>query len=173
MADDDDWNVERLDRGLSQLDFFYKDSSLSPVSTTNALSTPCSFDAIVCDPPYNIGAPSLVNGKDLRPKRYHGYNGDESEMNNKSEISEVSMNLVPSILSIAHQVLVSGGRIVFFLPVRGTDMTLSLEEVLQSMGCCQVENEFRPGNLRLLKSSSRLQKFSPTFSRWLVCMEKC
>lgn len=138
-------------------------------SSTAALCTPNSVDAIVCDPPYNIGAPVLVDGKDLRPRNYHD-RGDESRLSNTGESMDTPPDVVPSILSIAVKVLVRGGRIVFLLPVRGVEMTKSLEELLSSRGfsrggkesCC----------LRLLKHSSRKQSFSPTFSRWLVCMEK-
>ncbi|KAL3775804.1 hypothetical protein ACHAW5_002300 [Stephanodiscus triporus] len=138
-------------------------------SSTAALCAPNSVDAIVCDPPYNIGAPVLVDGKDLRPRNYHD-RGDKLRLSNTDESMDTSPDVVPSILSIAVRVLVRGGRIVFLLPVRGVEMTKSLDELLSSRGffhggqesCC----------LRLLKHSSRKQSFSPTFSRWLVCMEK-
>jgi tRNA G10 N-methylase Trm11 len=129
---------------------------------------------MVCDPPYNIGAPVYVNGKDSRPKNYHDI-GEELQQDETSKLPMDSLtDLVPSILSIAAKVLVKGGRIVFLLPVRGDDMGKSLEELLSLRGCPQVVSD--DGNescqLHLVQNSSRLQKFSPTFSRWLVCMEK-
>ena len=131
--------------------------------STDTLCTPDSFDAIVCDPPYNIGAPILESGNDLRPMNYHEVNDTISE---SSQSPEQTPSLVPFILSVADKVLVSGGRIVFFLPVRGEkDMSMPLDELLQKHLECD--------SLRLLKSSSRLQTFSQTFSRWLVVMEKC
>lgn len=143
-------------------------------TSVDVLNTPDSFDAMVCDPPYNIGAPVYVNGKDSRPKNYHDI-GEELQQDETSKLPMDSLtDLVPSILSIAAKVLVKGGRIVFLLPVRGDDMDKSLEELLSLRGCPQVVSD--DGNescqLRLVQNSSRLQKFSPTFSRWLVCMEK-
>ncbi len=140
-------------------------------SSTGALCTPDSFDAIVCDPPYNIGAPVLVDGRDSRPRNYHD-KGNGFRRNESGESwGGASPDIIPSILSIAADVLVKGGRIVFFLPVRGGDMTKSLEELLSSRGFPQGGDD-KSCRLRLLRHSSRRQNFSPTFSRWLVCMEK-
>jgi tRNA G10 N-methylase Trm11 len=142
-------------------------------SSTAALCTPNSFDAIICNPPYNIGAPVLVDGQDSRPRNYHdkghGFRRNES---GESWGGASSPDIIPSILSIAANVLVMGGRIVFFLPVRGGDMTKSLEELLLSRGFPQDGGCDKSCPLRLLRHSSRRQNFSPTFSRWLVCMEK-
>ena len=143
-----------------------------PTSTT-ALCSPDSIDAIVCDPPYNIGAPILVDGRDMRPRSYHD-RGDESRPNDCDDGPTMcsSHDVIPSILSIAANVLIRGGRIVFFLPVRGGDMRESLEELLSMRGFPQGTDGTEPCRLRLLKDSSRRQNFSPTFSRWRVCMEK-
>ena len=142
-------------------------------SSTAALCTPNSFDAIICDPPYNIGAPVLVDGQDSRPRNYHdkghGFRRNES---GESWGGASSPDIIPSILSIAANVLVMGGRIVFFLPVRGGDMTKSSEELLSLRGFPQDGGCDKSCPLRLLRHSSRRQNFSPTFSRWLVCMEK-
>jgi len=142
-------------------------------SSTAALCTPNSFDAIVCDPPYNIGAPVLVDGQDSRPRNYHNKgNGFRRKESGESWGGASSPDIIPSILSIAANVLVMGGRIVFFLPVRGGDMTKSLEELLSSRGFPQDGGCDKSCSLRLVRHSSRRQNFSPTFSRWLVCMEK-
>ena len=144
-----------------------------PISV-DALNTPDSFDAMVCDPPYNIGAPVYVNGKDLRPRNYHD-KGEELQQDETNKLPmDSSTDLVPSILSIAAKVLVKGGRIVFLLPVRGNDTVKSVEELLSLRGCSQVVSDDGNENcqLRLVQNSSIRQRFSPTFSRWLVCMEK-
>ena len=121
----------------------------SPLST-EVLCTVNSFDAIVCDPPYGIGAPILSGDTEK---------GEES-INKETE----SRDIISSIISIANKVLVKGGRLVFLLPVQGDSMSIPLEKILES--------DLEKNKLRLLESS-RLQRFSPTFARWLVCMEKC
>ena len=130
---------------------FIQGNVQSPLST-EVLSTPDSFDAIVCDPSYGIGAPILSCDTDA---------GGEESTNKERE----SRDIISSILSIASNVLVDGGRLVFLLPVQGESMSIPLDKLLQS--------DLEKNNLCLLKSSSRLQRFSPTFARWLVCMEKC
>ena len=130
---------------------FIQGNVQSPLST-EVLCTPNSFDAIVCDPPYGIGAP-ILNGDNDKGR---------DEYSNKQSASR---DIISSIIEIASNVLVKGGRLVFLLPVQGDSMSISLEKLLQS--------DLEKNKLRLLKSSSRLQTFSPTFARWLVCMEKC
>jgi len=141
-----------------------------------------SVEAIVCDPPYNIGAPVLVDGKDARPRNHH-FDLDnnpeqlEGKLNNGVKSRPVSPDLVPHILEIARKVLVNGGRVVFLLPVRKEELSLPVEEVLLAKGCKNwelYEKDAKEGEsgLFLLKHSTRLQYFSPTFSRWLVCMEQ-
>ncbi len=96
---------------------------------------PHLYDAMVCDPPYNIGAPVLVDGKDLRPRNHHH---DKDVWSNSQPIDKIgdkkanaiaTGDIISSILAIAKRSLVNGGRIVFFLPVRGEEMKLSLEEL--------------------------------------------
>jgi len=130
---------------------FIKGNVQSPLST-EVLCTPNSFDAIVCDPPYGIGAP-VKNGDNDK--------GGEESTNKETE----SRDIISSIISTANNVLVKGGRLVFLLPVQGDSMSIPLEKLLES--------DLEKNNLSLRKSSSRLQRFSPTFARWLVCMEKC
>lgn len=141
---------------------FYEGDVLNPDST-EPLWTPNNFDAIVCDPPYNIGAPVLVNQLDARPQNYHSK--DNSVCTNKSTaIKNATNDLIHSLLVIAQRVLVHGGRIVFFLPVRGPEeVAMSLEVMLVSRG-------WQSDRLQLI--AGRLQWFTPTFARWLVCLEK-
>ena len=149
---------------------FFRGDVMDP-SSTEPLCTPDSFDAILCDPPYNVGAPVLLDGIDTRPRNHHrDEDADVAGLKCERGKSSSATDLVPHLLDIARTVLVSGGRIVFFLPVRGKEQSKQLEELLESRGW-KHENEAL-GSLRLLSDSSLRQRFSPTFSRWLVCLEK-
>lgn len=141
-------------------------------SLTDAFCIPNSVDAIVCDPPYNIGAPVFVDGKDMRPRNHH----HDKDVESDPQMGMIkSVDIISSILAIAKNVLVDGGRIVFFLPVRGEDMKLPLEELLSTrgwLGCRNDSTEESDCCLQLLKESSQKQLFSHTFCRWLVVMKK-
>lgn len=161
---------------LATPQFFHGD--VSTASPAEALGIQNSYDAIVCDPPYNIGAPIIADGKDQRPRNHHCTKNNDDSYENKSA-SPSTTDLVYHILVIARKVLVRGGRIVFFFPVRGEEITMTIESLLLSRGCNQMEvdreNQELPEGadcLRLLRGETRLQRFSPTFSRYLVCMEK-
>ncbi|KAL3793507.1 hypothetical protein HJC23_007247 [Cyclotella cryptica] len=124
-----------------------------------------SFDAIVCDPPYNIGTPVFINKKDFRPTNHHK-NKEPVKLSVRGDLSVSNGDSVQSItlalLRLAGRVLVEGGRIVFFLPAKGIQTSSSVtryEALMQSVGLTLV--------------FERKQHFSPTFSRWLLCMEKC
>jgi tRNA G10 N-methylase Trm11 len=135
-------------------------------SSTECLCTANSFDSIVCDPPYNIGAPVLIGGEDARPINNHRDDSEEKEDDGPTSV-QIDM-IIPSILAIARNVLINGGRLVFFLPVRGEEMSMSLEQVLSKKGwqLSGTDDE------QLQIQFGRLQHFSPTFARWLVCMTK-
>ena len=150
-------------------------------SLTDALCIPNLYDAIVCDPPYNIGAPVLVDGKDLRPRNHHHVKDAWSNSQTIDKVDDKKEDVIPagdiisSILAIAKKSLVNGGRIVFFLPVRGEEMKLSLEELLSQrrwLECVDDSKDSSDCYLQLLKHSSRKQLFSLTFCRWLVVMKK-
>ena len=132
------------------------------------LSEPNSIGCIVCDPPYNVGAPVILDGKDRRPANHHRSGQQIVESQIDSQVDERA-DLVPYILDIAKRVLVTGGRLVMFMPVRGRyEATLSLEELVD----LKLGDGAFDSDLILRNDCSRLQRFSPTFSRWLVCMEK-
>jgi tRNA G10 N-methylase Trm11 len=145
---------------------------------TLALYQQEAFDAIICDPPYNIGAPVLVDGQDGRPPSYHD---DADSSVGASILSTVAVknnvpesaipDLTAGVLDIARRVLVVGGRIVFFLPVRGDEATLSLSEILAMRESLSINVEKHASD-SLKVVHGRLQRFSPTFSRWLICMER-
>ena len=117
--------------------FIHGDVTLNP-QPTEALSTPDLYDAIICDPPYNIGAPALgsrTGGKDTRVKRC---DKDDDNIGDNESSSTSSRRIISSIISIAETTLKSGGRIVFFRPVRGDELSVPLEELLQKdlEACC-------------------------------------
>lgn len=167
----------------------YQGDVLQP-QLTRALEESDSYDAIVCDPPYNIGAPVLVNGRDSRPSNYHIE--DEAVLLDCSSSPETQtqtqsrLDLTAAVLGVAAKTLKVGGRLVFFVPVRGEkEAKRSLQEVLRTHGYeCEDErlvsdNDSVPNTAtsntatsRLRIVHGRLQRFSPTFSRWLVTMEK-
>jgi SAM-dependent methyltransferase len=145
---------------------------------TLALYQQEAFDAIICDPPYNIGAPVLVDGKDGRPPSYHedaDASVGASILSTTAAINNVPQSAIPDltagVLDIARRVLVVGGRIVFFMPVRGDEANLPLSQIL-AMRECLTNKEERHASGSLKVVYGRLQRFSPTFSRWLVCMER-
>lgn len=81
-----------------------------------------------------------------------------------------------ALISLAARHLRPGGRLVFFLPVRGSDAEQPLEEVLASVApdgmltsCAGNEGRTTPP---LVLLPGRQQRFSRTFARWLVCIER-
>jgi 16S rRNA G966 N2-methylase RsmD len=115
----------------------------------------------------------------------HGAIPDSHHHKNVPPIPPVSADrIVAVVLDIARRTLVVGGRIVLFVPVRGKDATLPLSRVLLDRGCSVEEVEVERagsqdspndakrsiGSLRLVHG--RRQRFWPTFSRWLVVMER-
>ncbi len=148
---------------------FFQGDVLDPTST-DCLYEANSCDAIVVDPPYNIGAPVLLAGQDVRPNNHHHDEDDGKKgISNLAEtINNVEYDTIPSILTIALRVLVDSGRLVFFIPVRGAEeMNMTLKQLLVKKGWQISESD---EHLQIL--FGRLQRFTPTFARWLVCMAK-
>jgi hypothetical protein len=141
---------------------------------TLALSRQEAFDAIICDPPYNIGAPILVDGQDGRPTSYHeGVDHVATANATTNNVPESAIpDLTAGVLDIARRVLVVGGRVVFFLPVRGDEAALPLSQILAMREECLSNKEEKQASDSLKVVHGRLQRFSPTFSRWLICMER-
>lgn len=82
---------------------------------------------------------------------------------------QTAMPAIIKLMEAATHVLVPGGRLVFFLPVWGKHDFESREAASDSI--------YPPSALPPLPRALRLvailpQVFSPTFVRWLVCMEK-
>lgn len=150
-------------RKLSTPNFFHGD--VLNHSSIECLHWANSFDAIICDPPYNVGAPILIGGQDFRPINYHNDGGEKYGYEYDEKMKKY--DILPSILAIARRVLVDGGRLVFFLPARGDEMYVTLERLLLKKGW-----KMSASDEQLQIQFGRLQFFSPTFARWLVCMTK-
>ena len=146
---------------------FYHGDVLDPTSI-ECLHSADSYDAIVVDPPYNIGAPVLFAGQESRPMNYHLCDDDKESRDDCGEMmNNAQHDTIPSILNIARRVLVENGRLVFFLPVRGQEINMTLEQLLLTKGWHIAESDEQ-----LQTQFGRLQRFSPSFSRWLICMVK-
>ena len=127
---------------------------------TKELSTPNLFDSLIADPPYNIGAPVIVDKQESRQKNRFKI---ESETSISERIAgDRAQDITLAILLLAANVLVNGGRIVFFLPTKGTMQPTSAIENYQAI--------MQSKGLKLVLE--RKQQFTPTFCRWLVCLEK-
>jgi len=144
--------------------FFHGD--VLDTTSTECLCVANSFDAIVVDPPYNIGAPIILAGQDARPINYHHHDEDDEEKGS-GDIGETTIDTTPSILAIARRVLVDDGRLVFFLPVRGEEMNMTLKQLLVTKGW-----QMAGSDEQLQVKFGTLQRFTPTFARWLVCVTK-
>ena len=134
-----------------------------------ALTTPTTYDAILCDPPYGMRAPVLREGKVVAER---------------SSSAEPPDEITGAVLELAEVMLAPGGRLVLFIPARGDDVSLSLEALLEK----RLPSAQRP-HLRLVHG--RKQRFAtrrsrradlhgvPTaltgggaFVRWLCCLER-
>lgn len=159
-----------------------KGSVLKPHLTSALAANNDTFHAILCDPPYGIGAPVLDDQQDAKDSAAR--EGDTIiNTSQKDDAPLVSAEtIVAAVLDVARQTLVIGGRLVMFVPVRGRkgEPALSLSRVLQDRGCSIEEVSARDeesaipettaGSLRLVHGQR--QRFSPTFSRWLVVLER-
>lgn len=120
------------------------------------------YDCIVTDPPYDLKA--KVQG----PKT--GTAAGEGETDKAKERQQAAMPAIVKLMEMAAHVLVPGGRIVFFLPVWG-------KHDFESRKAAPTDSVSPPSALPPLPSVLRPvtalpQVFSPTFVRWLVCVEK-
>ena len=141
-----------------------------------------TYHTILCDPPYGIGAPVLHS------KMRRSLESRATKAAKKASVISPE-TIVSAVVDVARRSLVVGGRLVMFVPVRGRkDETLpSLSTVLLDRGCSSeevtpVEDGDTPADTFMLPEAAeshdlrlvhgRRQCFSPTFSRWLVVMEK-
>ena len=164
--------------------------------------TPRLFDAIVCDPPYGMSTPAIIGSERHREGslgRAHavsnhggsssgsgaggGGNGDDGVSSSgwaqgTSELTtgRADRLFASALILLAARHLCVGGRLVFFLPVRGSDAERPLEALLASIApdgmlACG-DGEEQHGTPPLVLKPGRLQRFSRTFARWLVCIER-
>lgn len=116
----------------------------------DAGSFPACFDAIVSDLPYGIRPSFGVEGVDAVDRAREGV-----------------VRLGTALVRLAERALVSSGRLVFFLPVRGSaPANTSAQAALEEYAPCLHQSS----ELRIV--STHMQVFSLTFVRWLVVAEK-
>ena len=152
--------TERRKSALAKPKFIEGDI-FNPTNTAE-LSGTDSYNAIITDPPYNVGAPILVNRQDFRRKSYHRKEDSMKPVNEEDTSSKVVLEATTvHILKLAGRLLVNGGRLLFFIPVKGNREVSVAKRYETTIQLCGLNILFE-----------RMQRFSPTFSRWLVCLEK-
>ena len=135
---------------------------------TPELCAEASYDAILCDPPYNLRAPVLIDGAAHRPKD-----------------PQAAADLTAAVLAIAGRTLARGGRLVIFVPVRGPEIDMPLHEVLDLRVPPEQRHILRVVNARLQRFSNRRSRRAEShaapaqagsgpgaFARWLICFER-
>jgi hypothetical protein len=113
---------------------------------------PCTISAIICDPPYGMRAAAHL-GEDRAAAR--------------AGAAHVDRLFASALLRLGSRGLVAGGRLVFFLPVRGAP---AADEPIGAVLDALLPGGLAAGGLDLV--GGRLQRFSPTFARWLCCVER-
>ena len=131
--------------------------------SAEALQRPC--DAIVCDPPYGMGAAldaalDAAGGTD-RPLGTRQPAGGPAMLRARQRGTD---SFVAALLLLASGLLQPGGRAVLFVPTFGARTEASLPSVLEPL--------LPPPPAALRVVDARRQSFSPTFARWLLCVEQ-
>ncbi|CAM9847800.1 unnamed protein product, partial [Phaeothamnion confervicola] len=135
-------------------------------------------DAIVTDPPYEMRAKSRLDGLNRNHQRGGGENstedggtGDRGFSSRDAEFDAVTAadhavdTVVLRLLRLASRVLNPGGRLVFFWP----DSNVAIDHAAGDDKSVPWRGRL-PDSFRLVCAGE--QRFSPTFSRWLVVLEK-
>jgi len=129
------------------------------------------YDCIVTDPPYDLKA--KVQGATKTTPAAAGAAGAAAAAAEEVDVAkkrqQTAMPAIVKLMKAATHVLVPGGRLVFFLPVWGKHNFESREAASDSISPPLALPPLPPA-LRLVAILP--QVFSPTFVRWLVCMEK-
>jgi SAM-dependent methyltransferase len=111
------------------------------------------YSAIVCDPPYGmktrVSAEASGRAASIEPEQA------------RVQVAQITR----ALLRLAQLALAPGGRLVFFLPLRGSD---ALEDSAGVLALLQAWAPDEMAGLELL--ASRKQSFSPTFARWLLVL---
>jgi tRNA G10 N-methylase Trm11 len=110
------------------------------------------YDAIITDPPYHAKARVSSSG---------------SAAADSTQVAAVQLvdSVIDALLELATTALVPGGRLVYLLPVRSDSSSKS-----NRLPPARPAFDTIPASLRLVSASE--QRFTPTFSRWLIVMEK-
>ena len=128
-----------------------------------ALRRPC--DAIVCDPPYGMGAALDAAGGADRPPGTRQPAGGPAMLRGRQRATDA---FVAALLLLATSLLPPGGRAVLFVPAFGARTEAPLPSLLEPL--LPPPHPARPAALRVV--DARRQSFSPTFARWLLCVEQ-
>ncbi|KAJ1456242.1 hypothetical protein M885DRAFT_518023 [Pelagophyceae sp. CCMP2097] len=145
------------------------------------------YDCIVCDPPYGILAEARVDAEACRehvdvqappvdvqaapelafdPKAQRVKQADSD--GRAAAAADRDSLFAVALLDLAARRLKPGGRLVFFMPVRGAPADAAARSVAAAASVDAVLAHATD----LVLIVKRLQLFSPTFARWLVCVEK-
>lgn len=124
-----------------------------------------SFDAILCDPPYGM---KVQVGAASRQEHATDIPGSRTATPPDEARAQVAL-LLMALLRLAARVLSREGRLVFFLPVRGADALPDGVDALRSLLMRLAPGELQAG-LQLV--DGRKQRFSPTFCRWIVIIQR-
>lgn len=127
-----------------------------------ALCRHSHYDALLCDPPYGMQA----------APRGAGASGSLAP----GEAAVHVPALLRGLLRLAADALVPSGRIVFFLPARLEATVRPVEELLGPLlpeAAPGVPHDEAADGACLQLVCARKQRFSETFARWLVVMQKC
>jgi tRNA (guanine10-N2)-methyltransferase len=110
------------------------------------------YDTIITDPPYH--AKARVSSSD-------------SAAADSTQVVAVQLvdSVIDALLELAATALVPGGRLVYLLPVRSDSSSKG-----RRLPPARPAFDSIPASLRLVSASE--QRFTPTFSRWLVVIEK-
>lgn len=145
--------------GLAEPAFHLADILGLERAGAGALGPDARFDAILCDPPYGMKVPVRAGSSEQQP-------AGASTATDEAR-AQVALVLT-ALLRLARRALLRGGRLVFFLPVRGADSLLDGADSLRSL-----LERWAPGELAgLALVAARKQTFSSTFCRWIVIIER-
>lgn len=133
------------------------------------------YDCIVTDPPYDLKA--KVKGTTAGVAGAAGAAGAVGvgepkgrETDVTRERQQAAMPAIKKLIEVAAYGLVPGGRLVFFLPVWGKHDLDGREATSDSVITRPSAFPPLPPSLRLVAILPQI--FSPTFVRWLACVEK-
>lgn len=161
----------------------------APFSQNDALVAPTFYsfrfyDAIVTDPPYNIKAKVVTTSLTTKTSGRHEEEGSVlpaarivSEWKEgggaKAEASAKDLvgKVIWSLLALARSSLKPGGRLCFFLPLRGAEARLGRLPIGLLEKMSQGDPAGGPTRLAVVYTTKQ-RMTSPNMCRWLIVLEK-